>query len=271
MQKITLYPTAKINLGLYVLFKRDDHYHQIQTCMYRVKSWTDELHYWQADSFGLRLTGRPIPEDGKANLCERAFRMVQERYNIPNVQILLNKKLPIGGGLGGGSADAAFLLKSLSEQFVKPPLSDSQLKSMAAELGSDCSFFVDERPQIAEGRGEVLRPYPLVLPKGYLLILVPQIHISTREAYSGVGFSQPKRPLEDILAQPQTWKKELENGFEAHIFKKYPELSTLKQQLYKAGAWYASMSGSGACMYGFFEQKPDLEIFENLEYWLEEL
>jgi 4-diphosphocytidyl-2-C-methyl-D-erythritol kinase len=264
-QIVRVYPNAKINLGLYVMSKRNDGYHEILTCMLAI-DWTDVLSYSPSEVFDFHSKGRAIPNDGKPNLCERAFWMMKSRYPIPNISLELEKSLPIGGGLGGGSSDAAFLLKSLSENYVG--LSVEQLKLMAAELGSDCSFFIEGQAQIARGRGEKLSPYPLVLPQGFLLVLAPQIHISTAQAYSGVRLSKPTRELEQILAEPECWRQELQNSFESHIFESHPTLQVFKKRLYQAGAWYASMSGSGACLYGFFSDKPDLGAFQDVEHQL---
>lgn len=248
-----LYPPAKINLGLNILRKRNDGYHDIDTCMVEIP-FTDILEVTKADSFEFLQTGIKI-SGGGSNLCEKAYQLLQNEFQIGPVRIHLRKQIPVGAGLGGGSADATFTLLALNELFHLQ-LSTDKLKQLASELGSDCPFFVDGFPQIAQGRGEILSSVELDLSDVYLVLLNPGIHVGTKEAYDGVSVSEDVPCVEETVQKPMgQWKEFLKNDFETSVFQRYPEIQTLKESLYQSGAIYASMSGSGSSVFGLFTNK----------------
>lgn len=260
-----LFPPAKINLGLKVLKKRSDGYHEIETCMLAIPM-TDVLELVSSDTFAFEQTGLTVDGDPESNLCVRAFRMFQERYKIPNAYIHLRKEIPMGAGLGGGSADASYVLRGLNTLF-NVGLTDDELREMAAELGSDCPFFISDSAQIGRSRGEVLSDFTIDLSGYFLKIINPAIHVGTKEAYAGVVFSEDDKQLEEILSQPiETWKDALKNNFETHIFEHHSVIGELKDQLYSEGAVYASMSGSGSTVFGIFSSKPEksTDYFEQI-------
>ena len=261
-----LFPPAKVNLGLNILFKREDGYHEIETCMVPI-SFTDILEITLSDEFEFLQTGLTIPGNLDSNLCVKAFQLMKQKFAISNVRIHLRKQIPMGAGLGGGSADAAYVLKGLNDLF-KLNISITELENLAAKLGSDCPFFIQNKPQIARGRGEVLSEIEIDLKGKYLVLLNPGIHVGTKEAYDGV---QPrKKPLniEHVLSRPiETWQTELINQFEESIFPKFSLIKELKNSLIELGALYASMSGSGSSIFGIFNEKPT-EINQELMTFL---
>jgi 4-diphosphocytidyl-2-C-methyl-D-erythritol kinase len=261
------FPPCKINLGLNILSKRQDGFHNIETCFYPIP-WTDILEVIPATETELTFSGTAIPGIAKENLCLKAYELVKNDFDIEPVKIHLHKIIPIGAGLGGGSSDAAFTLRLLSHVFDLN-LSPGLLRKYASQLGSDCSFFMQDKPQLGFGKGEILHDLDITL-KGFWLILVkPPIHISTQQAYSGVMPKLPQIKLAEILQLPVAqWKGLLKNDFEESIFKLYPEVATIKNQLYAKGAVYASMSGSGSSVLGLFEKPVQLKkSFPNMEYW----
>jgi 4-diphosphocytidyl-2-C-methyl-D-erythritol kinase len=264
------FPPAKINLGLYVHGKRADGYHEIESCMLAIP-FTDILEVIPQDTFEFKQTGLTVDSDVESNLCVRAFRLMQRRFDTPNVYIHLRKQIPMGAGLGGGSADAAYVILAINQLFGLN-CSKDVMKDLASQLGSDCPFFISEGAQLAKGRGELLSPLPIDLKGHWLKIINPGIHIGTREAYAGIQFSSDNRlPLEEILSRPiQTWKEILVNDFERSIFHDHPEIQIIKENLYREGAWYASMSGSGSTVFGIFEHKPE-SISEPPSNWTERI
>lgn len=251
-----LFPPCKINLGLHVLGKRPDGFHELESLMYQVP-FTDILEIIPAKHFSFSSGGLPIPGNVETNLCVRAFELMHAQYGIPPVEIYLHKLIPMGGGLGGGSSDAAYVLRGLNTLFSLG-LSVQTLQQLAAELGSDCPLFIEEMPQIAKGRGEVLRPVSVSL-QGYFLKLVNAgFHVSTRDAFAKVDFYSGTAPVEELVQQPlETWKENLGNSFESSVFAIHPQLQDIKDQLYTEGAVYAAMSGSGSTMFGIFHKKPE--------------
>ncbi|MVM29579.1 4-(cytidine 5'-diphospho)-2-C-methyl-D-erythritol kinase [Spirosoma sp. HMF4905] len=245
------FPSCKINLGLRITEKRADGFHNLQSCFYPV-SWGDIVEIIPADEFTFGSSGLAIPGDSQHNLCVKAYNLLKADFDLPFVQMHLHKLVPIGAGLGGGSADAAFVLKSLNEQFGLA-LGVSTLEDYARLLGSDCAFFIQNRPLYCVEKGDVFSEISVDL-KGYHLVLVyPNLAISTAEAYAGVKPHQPTIPLIEQLQMPiGTWRDWVHNDFEDSLFPKYPVLAEIKQQLYDAGAVYASMSGSGSTVYGIF-------------------
>lgn len=264
-----LFPPAKINLGLNVPFKREDGYHEIETCMYPIP-FLDILELLPAEKFSFLQTGLVIPGNDSDNLCVKAYSLMKERYSLPPVYIHLRKEIPMGAGMGGGSADAAYVLKGLNDLF-ELAVSDEELEHMAGLLGSDCPFFIKAEPQIAKGRGEILSSCALTLNGYFLKIVNPGIHIGTREAYAGIQFGALTKSIKEIVEGPiNDWKDELKNDFETHVFKMHPSLLTLKHQLYNEGAVYAAMSGSGSTMFGIFKHEPSL-TFSSTEGFVEKI
>ena len=260
-----LFPPAKINLGLKVLKKRDDGYHEIDTCMVAIPI-TDVLEVLPSKTFIFKQTGLTIDGDQESNLCVKAFRLFQEKHDIPNAYIHLRKQLPMGAGLGGGSADASYVLKGLNSIF-NVGLTDDQLRDMASQLGSDCPFFISDAVQLGRGRGTELFPVDLDLSGYFLKVINPEIHVGTREAYAGITFSDESNGVEEVLQKPiHTWKDLLKNDFESSIFERYPVIEELKNQMYLEGAVYASMSGSGSTIFGIFDKRPEVttDYFEKI-------
>ncbi|MBR8703388.1 4-(cytidine 5'-diphospho)-2-C-methyl-D-erythritol kinase [Porphyromonas levii] len=251
-----VFPKAKINLGLRVLRKRADGYHDLQTLLYPIPL-RDSLEILPADR--MRYDFGTWGEPAEDNLVVRAYRMIQEvRPELPPVEIILRKRVPTGAGLGGGSSDATNMLMLLNRQF-QLGLSYDDLHPLATRLGADCPFFLRDEPQMAEGIGEVLTPYGVDLSGKVLTLLLSDIHVSTAEAYGGV---QPHEQGEDVAEALQLpldqWRHRLVNDFEPHIFAHHPTLAEGKEMLYRAGAIYAAMSGSGSTLFGISEQPLDI-------------
>jgi len=245
------FPHVKINLGLYVTNKRSDGFHDIQTLFYPIP-YHDILEIVPADKPALYLSGQALEGAADSNSCWKAYRLLQNDYDLPPVAIYLHKLIPAGAGLGGGSSDATHTLLMLNRLF-ELLLSDEQLLDYAAQLGSDCAFFTQTQPMLAEGRGELLRPVKLSLNGYYLLLVFPGVHISTAEAYAGISPKAPQYALETTIHLPvEEWRQQLSNDFEEHIFRKYPLLGEIKTTLYNKGAVYAAMSGSGSTVFGLF-------------------
>ena len=307
-------PPVKINLGLNVLRKRPDGFHDLETLFYPCLQIHDTLEIIQGDDYSrtsarlcalygdrsmisdmscrasdsideesdeIPTLSQGISGDGKLmitvarkegvdwpvlkDLCAKAYQMLDADFGLPPVKIYLEKTSPVGAGLGGGSADAAYTLKMLAEMFSLD-IDEEKLREYAAKLGSDCAFFVSDSPMIGEGRGEVLTPYNLNInivedeasakPGDYLLkIIVPEeIHVSTADAYKGIVPSTPEHSLRDILDRPaEEWKDLLVNDFERTVFVAHPEIEAIKRSLYDSGATYASMSGSGSALFALYK------------------
>lgn len=248
------YPTPKLNFGLRILGRRQDGFHNLESLFIPCDAFRDTLEIVRADSFSIEI--EPCDWDPEKDLTVRAWKLLAEEFGIGPVAIRLRKGIPVGAGLGGGSADAAFALRMLSVIFGLD-LSDSQLAERAAGLGSDCPFFVYNRPMMASGRGEVLRPFDIDLSRYEIRVEVPEgVAVSTREAYAGVD-SQPVTAVEGALAGQLLsgrWKEEVVNDFEPSVFAAHPEIARLKRRFYEEGAVYASMSGSGSSVFGFFRK-----------------
>ncbi len=255
-----LFPPAKINLGLRILGKREDGFHDIETCMIPVPI-NDILEIHKSNHFEFIQTGLKIDSPADENLCVLAFQLMKDRYETGNVSIHLRKEIPMGAGLGGGSADATFVLRGMNKLFDLN-LTDDILENLAAELGSDCPFFVKDVIQIAQGRGEKLSALDLDLSGCFVHIVNPGIHVSTAEAYSGAKINSKGDSLSGLIKSPvKNWKSTIHNGFESSVFKQHPELEVLKKQMFENGAFYASMTGSGSTIYGLYKTEPaKLEI-----------
>jgi 4-diphosphocytidyl-2-C-methyl-D-erythritol kinase len=256
-----VFPNAKINLGLNVVARRDDGYHDIETVFYPVPL-CDALEILPAANGETVFTQFGIPVDGSAedNLVMKAYRLLKTDFLLPAVDIYLRKQIPAGAGLGGGSSDAAFMLKLLNN-FAELGLSDDKLEEYASRLGADCPVFIRNRPVFAEGTGNIFSQVDLSL-SGYSLVLIkPDIHISTKEAYAAICPHKPDNSIRDIVKTPVAeWKNLLVNDFEEGVFAREPEIGKIKQELYDAGAVYASMSGSGSAVYGIFDSAHFPEI-----------
>ena len=269
-----VFPNCKINLGLRILRKRTDGYHDLETVFYPLP-FCDILEIQESNghSSGLSFSTSGLPvESNLSNLCAKAYELLKKDFpQLPSVTMHLHKAIPIGGGLGGGSADAAFALKLLNEKFSLG-LRTQQLVRYAFQLGSDCPFFVRNQPAFATGRGELLEELRLDL-SGYKIIVVnPGIPVRTSEAFDGIQPSTPKKSLKEIINQPiATWKLELVNDFETTIFVQYPETETIKNALYDNGALYASMSGSGSTVYGIFEKETKTNVDFPSHYMVKDL
>lgn len=263
-----VFPNCKINLGLNILRKRSDGYHDLETVFYPLP-FTDVLEiieykkYTRTPSIPFTITGLPVKGEAASNLCIRAYKLLKKDFqNLPHIQVHLHKVIPTGAGLGGGSADAAYTLLLLNDLFHLK-ISHERLIDYAAQLGSDCPFFIINKPCFAKGRGEKLEELKVDLSNYEFIIIHPNIHIDTGRAFLSITPALPARSLKEIIASPlYTWKDELINDFEKVIFPEYKEIAAIKEKLYQAGAIYASMSGSGSTVYGIFEKgsQPELQF-----------
>ncbi|MGQ1784363.1 4-(cytidine 5'-diphospho)-2-C-methyl-D-erythritol kinase [Saccharicrinis sp. GN24d3] len=265
------FPNAKINIGLYVTQKRPDGYHNIETLFYPTQL-KDALEIIEnkngKEDFVWSYSGIDVDADPEDNLCVKALMLLKKDYEIPPVKMHLHKVIPFGAGLGGGSADAAFTLKALNQMFDLG-IRERKLLEYSAELGADCAFFIYNTPHTATGIGDVLSPCNIDL-KGYHLLLVkPDIHVSTPVAYRGITPRLPEIDFQDQLRLPvENWKGIIKNDFETAVFPNYPEIEDVKEKMYTKGAVYASMTGSGAAVFGLFKEEPDIE-FANCFSWAE--
>ncbi|MDN3687114.1 4-(cytidine 5'-diphospho)-2-C-methyl-D-erythritol kinase [Cyclobacterium jeungdonense] len=249
------FPNAKINLGLHILNKRSDGFHEIQSCLFPIPL-TDALEIIPSTSTSFSSSGITIPGNNTDNLILKAYHLIAADFpDISPIAAHLHKCIPIGAGLGGGSSNAAFALKMLNEIF-NLDLNDQKLMDYAGKLGSDCPFFIRNEPQLASGRGELLEKVQLDLAGNWLILIHPGIHVSTREAYAGVKPGPAEKKLADVLATPLSWQSDLHNDFEKSIFSNHTEIAAIKHTLNQAGAWYAAMSGSGSAVFGLFENEP---------------
>jgi 4-diphosphocytidyl-2-C-methyl-D-erythritol kinase len=257
--QVVLFSNCKINLGLHIVDKRNDGFHNLETCFYPIALY-DVIEIIQAPTFKFTTTGITIYSEPENNLCVKAYHILKEKYpNLPAVHIHLHKNIPTGAGIGGGSANAAFVLKGLQQKF-NLPITNAELEQYAAILGSDCPFFIQNKTCLATGRGEVLEPFEIDLSNYAILLIFPQVHVSTKDAFALITPKQPAQHIADLLVQPiHTWKNNIVNDFEASVFAKHPMLAIIKEKLYQIGALYASMSGSGSTLYGIFEKSVDLK------------
>ncbi len=264
------FPCAKINIGLNIVAKRPDGFHNIESVFYPI-GLSDVVEAVPTNSgIAMGFSGIPIPGEGNDNLCVQAYHMLAADHPLGGVQAHLHKVIPIGAGLGGGSADASFFIQLLDGMFGLG-LSVTQQRNYAARLGSDCPFFIDPQPTYVTGRGEVLNPIALDLSGYYLVLVYPGIHVTTAEAYAGIVPTAQAISLPEKIAIPvEEWQYGVANDFEQSIFKQYPEIAAVKDQLYAKGAVYAAMSGSGSSVYGLFHETTDLrECFPNYQVWQE--
>ena len=261
------FPIAKINLGLKVVSKRDDGYHNLETVFYPVPI-KDELEVFpMEDGFpsdvrcDLKVTNLFIDGDEQKNLVVKAYNMIAQDYELPRVHVHLYKHIPTQAGMGGGSSNCAYMIRLLNEMFSLG-MSDEKMIGYAARLGADCAFFIKAQPAYAEGIGEKLQPISIDLSGCKMLVVRPNIPVSTKEAFSLITPQVPKKNCLDIVRQPiETWKDELVNDFERSVFAIHPEIGRLKEMMYEQGAVYAAMSGSGSSVFGLFSDTPDEKSF----------
>ncbi len=251
---------CKINLGLDVLRRREDGFHDLETVMLPVLGLYDVVEVERSEGIStFEHSGIVVDCNVEDNLCMRALRLMQRLYCVGEVNIRLDKRVPFGAGLGGGSSDATAVILALNELFGLG-LSEERLIEVAAMIGSDTAFFVRNTPQLCEGRGEIMTPIALPLEGKYLAIAKPEESVSTKEAYSGVRPSVPSVRLIDVLQRPiEEWRMVVKNDFEEHILEAHPAIASIKKAMYEAGALYASMSGSGSAVFGIFDHEPKLE------------
>ncbi len=261
------FPNAKINLGLHITAKRPDGFHDIETVFHPIKlsdiveivpynSGTITPPKFKFHSTGIKITGKKSD-----NLCIKALTIMQKRFSVPSASVHLHKIIPLGSGLGGGSSDASYVIL-LANKLFGLGLSQDELIKTAAEIGSDCAFFIYNEPVLAFGRGDKFRKISLNLGGYFLRLVLPGIEVNTKFAYSILQPKTPEFDLEETIKLPvNLWKTRLVNDFEAPVFARYPELGRIKEQLYKSGAVYASMSGSGSTIFGIYDCLPVADRF----------
>ncbi len=255
------FPNAKINLGLNVGERRSDGYHNLETIFYPVQI-EDALEVADLkdskEVFRLHISGAPFEGDPENNLVIKAYRLLQKTYSMPPVDIYLHKYIPSGAGLGGGSSDAAFMLKLLNKTY-RLQIPDEKMESYAAALGADCAFFIKNKPVFATGIGNIFETITFSLSGYYITVVKPDIFVSTREAFSAIKPEYPIISLKEIIHNPiEEWKELMINDFETSVFSIHPEIKLIKEKLYNLGAIYASMSGSGSSVFGIFKEPQDI-------------
>ena len=263
-----VFPCAKINLGLNIVSRRSDGYHNLETVFYPVRGLNDALEVNLMDEHFPSLCPCDLKTDGNENvdcpeednLVVKAYKLLAQDYKLPRVHAHLWKQIPSQAGLGGGSSDAAFMIKLLDERF-RLNIGMAEMERYAAKLGADCAFFISAEPSFATGVGDVLAPVdgPKGNLDGYFIVIVkPDVAVSTREAYASITPKKPKQCCRDIVRQPiSTWRESLINDFEKPVFDLHPELADIKSRLYDAGAAYAQMTGSGSALFGIFKNRPE--------------
>ncbi|MDR0973925.1 MAG: 4-(cytidine 5'-diphospho)-2-C-methyl-D-erythritol kinase [Prevotellaceae bacterium] len=254
-----VFPNAKLNLGLNILRKRADGYHDLSTVFYPILL-SDALEAVDMTStqVSFHTHGLPVAGEPENNLVMKAYRLLSRDFSLAPLHIRLYKHIPMGSGLGGGSSDATFMLKLLNER-NRLGLSENELENYATQLGADCAFFIRNRPMYAEGIGNIFSPVEVNLAGYGLLVVCPNVFVSTREAFAQVHPALPATDIREIIRRPvNEWRDALTNDFEQSVFPQYPALAALKQELYNQGAAYASMSGSGSSIYALFA--PNAEI-----------
>mgnify|MGYP000865477656 FL=1 len=259
------FPCAKINLGLNIVGQRPDGYHDLETVFYPVPLCdTLEIKYMGEEfpsevDCDLKVTGNVVNCNEADNLVIKAYNLLAKDYKLPRVHAHLYKQIPSEAGLGGGSSDAAYMIRLLDERF-RLNIGKAEMERYASRLGADCAFFISSEPSFATGIGDELMPADG--PKGnldgyHIAIVKPNISVSTKEAYANISPHKPEKCCRDIVRQPiETWKDELINDFEVPIFNRHPDLAAIKKQLYQLGAVYAAMSGSGSSLFGLFKEEP---------------
>lgn len=258
------FPNAKINLGLNIVSKRSDGYHNLETIFYpiAIKDALEIIVRADQTNDSFVEAGIKVDTSPDSNLVMKALKLMRTKYRFPSVEVHLLKKIPFGAGLGGGSADASFMLKLLNKTFSLGA-TDQQLAALAVQLGADCPFFIYNKPVFATGIGEVFEDIELSLADYYFVLINPAIHVSTKDAFAEIKPTQTQTSLKEIVKKPVTaWKGLMVNDFEQSVFSKYPLIGDIKQDLYNMGAVYASMTGSGSSVFGIFkEEVKDVQSF----------
>lgn len=266
---MVIFPGCKINIGLNITEKRKDGFHNLESIFYPI-NLTDILEIVKSDSFEFSFSGIPIDGDVAHNLVYKAYLLLQKQYALANVKIHLHKVVPMGAGLGGGSADAAATLLVLNELF-ELNIDQKTLEQMADSLGSDCAFFIQNKVAYVQGKGEVLSEHPLSLTNYYLKIVNPGIHINTKTAFENISTTSKGSQLEKLNENEiNTWQGKVLNQFEQTIFPHYPEIKEIKDKLLREGAIYSAMTGTGSSVYGIFKNKPT-HSFESYFEWITQL
>ena len=257
------FPNAKINLGLNIVEKRVDGYHNLETVFYPIPLEDAlEIHPNDRGEVTLQTSGITIDSNIEDNLVVKAYRQLQVEYQLPGIDIYLHKHIPSGAGLGGGSADAAYMLKLLNRRF-ELGITDYILEDYAAKLGADCAFFVRNQPTFAEGIGNLFSPIDISLIGYQLLLIKPSTFVSTREAFALIKPHKPNYSLSEVIKMPiSEWKQYMVNDFEESVFAQYPEIGKIKDRIYEMGAIYASMSGSGSSVFGLFAPEATIPVIE---------
>lgn len=262
------FANAKINLGLFLTEKRADGYHNLQTVFYPIKIY-DVIELIDADETSCIVKGIDVPGAATDNICLSAFKMLQADFNLPQQQILLLKNIPVGAGLGGGSADAAFLIKLINDKF-NLGISIAEMENYARKLGADCAFFIQNKPVYAFGKGDEFEKTEIDLSSHFLVLVKPPVHVSTAQAYANISVKEPLQSLKKLIGLPlPEWKDIILNDFEPSVFAAFPQIGEIKAKLYEAGARFALMSGSGSSVFAIFDQSvqlPELEK-ENLVFY----
>lgn len=248
------FPNAKVNLGLNILSRRPDGYHNLSSCFIPI-DWCDILEIVESDRFSFQSSGLPIPGDESGNLVIKAYQLLQSHYELPSVHIHLHKVIPMGAGLGGGSSDAAFALKLLNQMF-KLGVSHDELVNYAAQLGADCPFFIANEPKLVSGIGDQFEPVSLSL-KGYKMqIVFPGIHVNTGRAFQSITPKAPSHWPGDVVSMSVLeWKNRLSNDFEKPVFEMHPGLADIRAKMHEEGAIYAAMSGSGSAIFAIWSEE----------------
>jgi 4-diphosphocytidyl-2-C-methyl-D-erythritol kinase len=263
-----LFPNAKINIGLNIINKRPDGYHSLETVFYPLKI-NDALEVVESDELTFTSSGLPVPGYPEDNLCLKAYHLLCQDHKLPFVHIHLHKNIPIGAGLGGGSSDASFFIRLMNEKF-NLGLSIENMERYASRLGADCAFFIRNEPVFAFGKGDEFEDLQLSLSNYYIILIMPDFQVNTSLAFEGLKPVPSSGSLKELVrSSVEDWKYSVKNDFEVTVFKKYPEIAFVKQDLYNAGALYASMSGSGSSVYGIFKNSiklPDLEVKNRVFY-----
>lgn len=267
------FPNAKINLGLNIISKRADGYHNLETIFYPIMI-KDALEIVEIPNLETDIfieSGIKTGTNADSNLVMKALNLIRSQYQIPPLEVHLLKKIPFGAGIGGGSADAAFMLKLVNSKYSLGA-SSKELAEMAAKIGADCPFFIYNKPMFASGIGEKLEEVELSFENYYMILVKPEIFVSTKDAFSSIEPAQPSMNLKDVIKYPiEEWKNLMFNDFEKSIFPKFPMIEHTKQKLYALGAVYASMTGSGSSVYAIFNKKTDLKHhFEGCFVWEQE-
>ncbi|MCX2574754.1 4-(cytidine 5'-diphospho)-2-C-methyl-D-erythritol kinase [Pedobacter sandarakinus] len=262
------FPNAKINLGLNITEKRLDGYHNLETVFYPIKI-NDAVELSDAKETSCKIHGIDIPGDSNDNLCLKAYHLIHADYDIPPQQISLLKNIPVGAGLGGGSADCAFVIKLINQKFSLG-MSINHMEDYARKLGADCAFFIQNEPVYAFNKGDEFEKCAVDLSAWFKVLVKPPVHVSTADAYALVKPQRPLQSLKEIIhLSPTTWKSKVVNDFETSVFAKYPQIHQIKTSLYDAGATFALMSGSGSSVFAMFNQPVKLAELEkdNLVYY----